>query len=326
MRLQRWIILCVTLHLFGACKNDTKKRDGYANYHVKIIEAETLLGQEKYGAALEVYDDIMTRYDFIFLRDYKIASQLALYTGQREKALNYLNRGVANGWELTELKKDKFLTMHLDASLWKNIERKYSYLHNKFLDRIDSTLRGKVQMMFTKDQELALNASLIEDGAEQEKFLLEKFSVHSERQLKDLVSILDDHGYPGELLIGNDLWMSTILSHHNSISEDYVKGDTLYASVKPKLLRSLDKGQISPYELALIEDWKQAVASGGTGPGYGYINSPSHSNLPEVNELREEIGLRSVELRNLLIDMEQKTGMSSYLPDWVDGKITIEGE
>jgi len=29
-------------------------------------------------------------------------------------------------------------------------------------------------------------------------------------------------------------------------------------------------------------------------------------------------------LRNKLIDIGEKTGMSFYLPDWIDGKIKIE--
>ena len=40
-----------------------------------------------------------------------------------------------------------------------------------------------------------------------------------------------------------------------------------------------------------------------------------------ADELRHAIGLRPVALRNKLIDIESKTGINLFLPDWVKGKI-----
>jgi hypothetical protein len=81
---------------------------------------------------------------------------------------------------------------------------------------------------------------------------------------------------------------------------------------------------MSPYEFALIDDWQKAVASERTVPGYGFLISPKKSTLLETNQLRYKIGLRSIELRNKLVDVEKKTGMNFYLPDWIKGKINIE--
>ena len=87
-------------------------------------------------------------------------------------------------------------------------------------------------------------------------------ALHSEKQLIDIDTILNQYGYPSERLIGNNMWISVILSHHNSISVPYNARDTLY--------------------------------------------------------------YRSIELRNLLIDVEEATGMNLYLQkDWQKGKITV---
>jgi hypothetical protein len=144
--------------------------------------------------------------------------------------------------------------------------------------------------------------------------------------MEELRKILDSHGYPGEQLIGNNYWMSTILSHHNSISEEYNKKDTIYPELKPKLMQALAKGQVSPFELALIDDWYRTVTKADQNASYGILNPPSKAKLTESNALRRSVGLRAIELRNSLVDMQEKTGMDFYLPGnaWIDGKIEIE--
>ena len=114
------------------------------------------------------------------------------------------------------------------------------------------------------------------------------------------------------------------MSHHNSITKEYVNKDTLYNYIKPELIKAIETGHISPYEFAMIDDWYIAVSSGRTQTGYGFLNPPIRSTLTETNKLRQSIGLRTIELRNNLEDIENKTGMKFYLPDWIDGKIIIE--
>lgn len=326
MKIQKLLHLFCLFFFIDACQESTVDNVNFINYHFKITNAENSISEEKFEKALSIYDEIIQEYHFIFLRDYKIASQLALYIDKKDKALNYIKKGIIGGWELDELKKNKILVKYLNNTDWKNIENEYEYLHNQYLKKINPQIRTKVEFMFNEDQKIAYQAAQIEDEIEQEKFIIERFPSHSEKQMKKLIRILKIHGYPGELLIGNDFWMSTILSHHNSISEDYVKKDTLYTFIKPKLFQALSKGQISPYEFAMIEDWKKAVTSDSEEHGYGFINSPNESNLSKVNDLRKKIGLRSVELRNNLVDLELKTDMSFYLPDWLDGKIIIDKE
>ena len=117
--------------------------------------------------------------------------------------------------------------------------------------------------------------------------------------------------------------MSTILSHHNSISQAYNNKDTLYAAIKPSLELALRKGQISPFEIALIEEWYQLTTNGRSTPIYGIIESPTQTTLTAVNQSRKSVFLRSVELRNGLVDIQEKTGMDFYLAGnpWVNGKI-----
>ena len=269
MKINYYIIFFIILYSISACKNTVKKAVDYNKYHSDIILAEELISQEKYEKALIRYEKLFEEYDFIFLRDCKVASQISFLIGEREKGLIYIKKAITNGWELTNLKKQKFLSTYLLDSDWKNIEEQYEDLHNQFLDRIDSKIKNRVQSMFDEDQKIAYKASIIKDEIEQEKFITKNFPKHSEEQLENLNQILDSNGYPGEFLIGNDFWVSTILSHHNSQGTDYVRNDTLYDFIKPKLIEFLNKGYISPYEIALVEDWKKTVISEWRESPYG---------------------------------------------------------
>uniref|UniRef100_UPI0040495718 hypothetical protein n=1 Tax=Fulvivirga sp. TaxID=1931237 RepID=UPI0040495718 len=106
----------------------------------------------------------------------------------------------------------------------------------------------------------------------------------------------------------------------------YNKADTLFDYVRPKLLDALDKGQISPIEFVLAEDWKVASESNHGEVAYGFLGPTLNTKTAKVaNSMRKKIGLRSVELRNQLIDIEEETSIDLYLPrnPWQDGKITI---
>lgn len=307
----------------GEENNDIALPD-YFSYHKQIKEAETLISHEDFKGALERYEKVFNSYDFVFSRDYKVAAQLAFYLGDKAATFDLIERGLASGWTLKALKKEKFLSPLQKEPGWTLLKNNYDSLHGVYLNRIDPMLRDSVHEMFKRDQKKAMGALFKIGNSAQEQYGTEKFAPHSEQQMAQLFEIMDNHGYPGERIIGNDYWMSTVISHHNSISEEYTKKDTLYNYIRPALKKALALGQISPYEFSMIDDWRIAVVSNRTAVGYGFLNAPLSGTLSETNALREKAGLRSVELRNKLVDLENKTGMNLYLPDWVIGKIEVE--
>jgi hypothetical protein len=324
MKFNHLTYLLYILPLFTLTGVENGENTDYLNYHRQVIEAESFIAEEKYKEALSRYEKVIGSHEFVFLRDYQVATQLALYLNEKQKVLRFLKEGITAGWELKEIKKISFLAPVQDYSEWKYIEKEYDSLRTIYLSGIDQPTRDSVHTMFKKDQSKALGALFRIGDKAQERYGTKKFAPHSEIQMAKLTNILENQGYPGEKLIGNNYWMSTIILHHNSITQNYTKKDTLYQYVRPKLIQAIKSGQMSPYEFALIDDWQKAVISNRTETGYGFLNPPIQSTISVTDDLRQKIGLRTIELRNKLVDIEKRTGMDFYLPDWVQGKIIVE--
>lgn len=200
------------------------------------------------------------------------------------------------------------------------------HLHRRYLQRLDVTMQNSLRQMYLDDQKLAAQNLKIADENEEDKFLMERFVPQNERQVKRIYEMILQKGYPGEKSIGNALWASIILNHHNSVSPAYIKQDKLYPTLCPLLRKSIGSGDLSPGDFAMIEDWRITVGSDYRESAYGYLNPLKVSELPKANRLRAEICLPSVEWRNQLVGVQQKIGINFYLEGttWVKRKIVLQ--
>jgi hypothetical protein len=297
----------------------------YTNYHQRIVDAETLIAFENYKDALQVYEELFEKYEFVFLRDYQIATQLALFLNDEQKAKTLLINGIKSGWTIKSIRKNDVLYKLRKSEDWKSIKKQYHYLNEKYESTINQELRKRVKKMFSKDQWKAIGALFTISSEAQDRYAEKKFAPQSEKQMKEFLVIFNEYGYPGEKLVGNDFWMSTILSHHNSISTAYNNKDTLYQSIKPKLSNALKTGQISAFEFAMIDEWYRAVTNDDKELTYGILEGPLQKDLKETDKLRRTVYLRPIEVHNKLVDIQEKTGMDFYLGGhpWEAGKIEI---
>ena len=180
----------------------------------------------------QVYERLFDNYDFIFLREYQIATQLALYLNETKKAENFLRKGMLSGWQMKSIKRNGYLAKLRETKDWKSIKKQYENLNKQHESNLNEQLRKRVKKMFSKDHWKALGALFKFSSKAQDKYGEKRFAPHSEKQIANFLDIYKNYGYPGEKLIGNDFWMSTILSHYNSISQEYGEKDTLYPSLK----------------------------------------------------------------------------------------------
>ena len=310
----RLVILIGALFLLNQPGIQAAGKHNYTRYHQEITRAEQLITEERFIEALQVYETVIKSYEFIFLRDYQVICQLALMTGNVEESFEWMKEGIKAGWKMKSIRKNKLLIGLKNYPEWKIIREQYDSLHDIYLKRIISQLREEVKNMFRKDQKKALGALFKLTDRAQIRYGEEKFAPQSEKQLLRIVEIMNDHGYPGERLIGNEMWMNVILSHHNSISEAYNWKDTIYSFIKPRLLEAVKTGYMSPYSYAIIEDWLLAVKSGHQESSYGYVGEIHEGQeWIKADLLRKELGIRSIETRNRLLEIEEETGMDFNL-------------
>lgn len=322
--------LSFTLLLIGQLLVFTKSyaQRNYLDYHARVIQCEQLIVEGKYTTAINGFDSLFQQFNFLFLRDIQVATELSLFEKDYTSALKFVRMGIKAGWTLKSINKNDNLGLLREQQEWAEITSVYDSLHEIYFSRLNFEVKEQVREMFKKDQKKAFGALFRLGQKAKRRYSEKKFAPHSELQLAKLKQILNDHGYPGEQLIGNSEWGSVILSHHNSISVNYNTKDTLYAQLKPELLNALKKGQISPYEFAQIDDWRIAALNDHEVTSYGFLGTIADDAVLEtVNKNRANIGLRSIDLRNSLLDVENQTGMNLYLPKgWQDGKILLANE
>ncbi|WP_149243253.1 hypothetical protein [Dyadobacter sp. 32] len=286
----------------------------YTNYYDQIRKAEDLVAKQEFAKALPVYQSAFDPYGFLFLKDCKTATQVAIHAGELEPAFYFLKLGFRNGLELKSVQKEKWLASLQKHPSWKSTVEEYPELRAAYLSRINPEVRDTVRKMFRKDQRKAMGALFTFTSAAQDKYAEKKFAPHSEKQMAKLLGIIKAHGYPGEQLIGTEIWASVILSHHNSITEKYAQSDSLYPYIRPKLLDAVKKGQMNPNEFAFVDDWFVAVGSGRKDNAYGILqNDVTQAETIKINKSRKELGLRSLETQFKLSSIQQLTGIQFYI-------------
>ena len=113
----------IILSICVLSKLAAQKQTDYMDYHRDIINAEELITKEKYPDALLIFKKVFASYEFIFLRDYKIAAQLAFFIKDDEKAFDYIRLGISDGWTLEEITKNKFLIPLQKKQEWEIIKK-----------------------------------------------------------------------------------------------------------------------------------------------------------------------------------------------------------
>ncbi len=324
MSIKKYISLAIAG--LGLCQvTAAQTSTDYTKYHNEVVHAGEIIAAEKYAEAILIFEKLFQSYQYVFLKDYKIAAQLAMFLKDENKTLYFIRLGISDGWTMDEIVKDPFFKPLQKNPGWNSLTLQYDSLHKKYSERINQSLRAETEAMFKRDQKLDLPYYLRYGQKAKERYAIRKFAPNSERQMKRLDGILSVYGYPGEKIIGNDYWASTILAHHNSIAPDYQKTDTLYPMLRPKLLMAIQRGELAPWDFAIIEDWYVAVKSTHKQSAFGYIEKLNQEELEQSEKLRKSIGLCSITTRNKLVDIQKKTGMNLYLDgaQWVEGDIIL---
>lgn len=312
--------VCLMTSLFGQSEQD------YTFYHSQVIQAEKHMVSAQYGEALDILEALISRYDFVFLRDIKVAAQLALATGNDSRAIELIRLGIENGWTLKGVRKNPYLTPLRESEQWQLVEQDFEEMRSSYLNKLNLEVQKEMKQLFQEDRRGAFRAFLRITSDGQDRHTERKFAPGATRRVQRIMEITQGHGYPGERTTGRPIYSWGILSHYNSISTEFNSQDTLFPAFRPYLIEAIRTGHMYPYFFANVEDWYLAVKSDRKGPTYGYLNEVKSTELQKTNDLRSAIGMRPVELRNELVKVQQDTGIILYLSGdpWVDGEIPIK--
>lgn len=133
-------------------------QDDYLVYHNDVIRCEQLIVARKFGEAIDCFDSLFHKFDFVFLKDCKVATELSAFENDLKSGFRFLRLGILNGWNLKSIEKEDNLSMFRDDPHWKVLQSEYDSLHSQYLGRLNLPLRDKVHEMFKNDQKKALRA------------------------------------------------------------------------------------------------------------------------------------------------------------------------
>ena len=136
----------LTLILIGHFLVSTKSnaQENYMNYHSKVIECEELIVEGKYTSAINKFDSLFNQFNFLFLRDIKVATELSAYDNDYKSGLNFVRLGIKAGWSLESINKNKNLQSLREQPEWAKLMSTYDSLHKTYLSKINFQVKEQV--------------------------------------------------------------------------------------------------------------------------------------------------------------------------------------
>lgn len=109
--------------------DDVMISSNYSRYHLRVMEAEEFITSDNYKAALDIYQTLFRNYSFVFVREYKIATQLAVSLDKKDVALGLLKDGILSGWDKKSIRKNRYLSEFIKGDEAKKLMEAYTDLH-----------------------------------------------------------------------------------------------------------------------------------------------------------------------------------------------------
>ncbi|QNF34403.1 hypothetical protein HUW51_17355 [Adhaeribacter swui] len=227
----------------------------YLAYHQQITQAEEHLVARQFPESLKIYLQLTATYPHVFLRDLKVATQLAAYTKDTANLYFFLEKAMLKGWTSKQILKRKTLQPFKSNDQFKKLLAREDQFQKAFENNINLTLRTEIKQMLAADQKRALRVALTPGIKWRERYTKQKFVPHNRAQVRRINQIMDQVGYPGEKIIGDHSWATVLISHNEH--------DSIYQQLQPKLYAALERGEISAIELAIVESWRRVVDTSG---------------------------------------------------------------
>ena len=150
--MSKYLILIIFIFSFLGTNIESSGQSNYLEYHKEIIRCEELTSEYKFKNAIAHFDSLFSHYDFVFLRDCKLATTLSAFEQDAKSVTRFMRLGILNGWTLKNIKKNKMFRDFYHEPQWIEIQSEYDSLHKEYLKRLNASLRQQIHEMYKKDQ------------------------------------------------------------------------------------------------------------------------------------------------------------------------------
>jgi hypothetical protein len=237
--------------IFLTCIVLTAHSKDYTFYYRQTQLAEECVLNEQFATALKHYDSAFKDYDFKFARDCFIAAQTAAYIERDSATFKYLSYCIRAGIKAGCIGNRKIFEHFIRTQYWTRLMGIAPELWRQYLSSIDTNLNKEWTKRFDKEQH-------VKNQQNNEAY----FNIIDEN-VDRIISLLNTGRYPGERTLGikNTVIISETKGFYESEVCEYsahLCTPTLqhfnysYDLLKPKLIKAMYEGQISPQELACI--------------------------------------------------------------------------
>lgn len=217
--------------------------DAYARYEAK-----------DYRASAELYDKLLKDGKGTSSDHYNAACSWAL-TGNKDKAFTHLNKSIEKGWDnISHLKKDTDLSsLHTDKR-WEPMVKKLQAKVDIIEANYNKPLKAQLEQLYEKDQQIRREfiAAMQKQGMEsaEVKELGQKMRQTDAENQKQVIAIIEEHGWPGKSMVGTQASSAAFLViQHTPRDQKEIMGKYL-----PLLRDAVAKGEAAKSQLALMED------------------------------------------------------------------------
>lgn len=308
IRLNLVNISCLFTLLFflGSCSSsgpstDAESADYIQAYHPLIDKAELEIVEQDFADALQLYEKAFAAVPEPFAIDYYNAAISALLADEQKQVFDYLEKLALKGVSLEYLEaQDVFAELH-ETDEWKKFRKSYGKHRRKFKHRANLDLRADLDELYAKDQYFR----------QAEKSI----SVHADtiRKIEDnnvdfLLNVIEEHGYPGEALIGvadtlEQLPRFSIVIQRqtkamdgydfSSILKDAVQQGRIRPQAAAYLIEQQGRGSFNTKAFVTVNCSNPENCDGSAFDGKYFRDRLTSSQLDVLNENRSKLGLSS---------------------------------
>ncbi len=292
---QLFIIIIISIFTSDICAQDS------IDYYKSINEGKIFAGENDFNSAINSYQQAFKNNDFVFARDSYNAIELSILAKDSVKLAYFIETAITQGIRINDLEKSYKITNYLKSRVYDNIKEKEDSLSTIYSSRIDWKIREEINQMFLEDQKM--REEFYKGNIFQKNKIRKKWETLNSKQVKRIIEITKQYGFPGEKLIGLDRsemhskintnnysagMPIVILIHH--FSQPNLSYDSL-------LLDEVKKGNLYNEHFATICDF-QAQFGKDRYDNFGYYglkHQPKKLDENTLNFKREKIGILEFE-------------------------------